>query len=190
MLWWVAGGALVGLLLIVAYPVIQGGSGGQASPPVSGGTAATGMSSVDLNSMTPREAADRLFNRVMIAVEAGDSAQVVGFLPMAISAYEIAEPLNADGLFHLAMLKQTGGDFEGALEAALAGLEENPDHLLNLAAAARASHALGDEEAARTRYSRLLEVWDEELASGLVDYDDHPGQLPELRAEAEAFLGQ
>jgi tetratricopeptide (TPR) repeat protein len=148
----------------------------------------SGPSSLDLTSMTPREAADRLFNRVMMAVEAGDSTEAAGFLPMAISAYEIAEPLNADGLFHLAMLKQTAGDFQGALEAALAGLEDNPDHLLNLAAAARASHALGDDAAARERYTRLLEAWDEETASGLVDYEDHPGQLPTLREEAEAFL--
>jgi len=190
LLWWVAGGALVGLILIVAYPVIQGGRGAPAgvTPSASGGMPGSGPSSLDLASMTPREAADRLFNRVMIAMEAGDSTEAMGFLPMAISAYEIAEPLNADGLYHLATLKQTARDFEGALAAALAGLEDNPDHLLNLIAAARAAHSLGDDQGARDRYARLLAVWDDQMASGIADYQDHSGQIPELKAEAEAFL--
>ena len=53
-----------------------------------------GPAGVDLSSMTPREAADRLFNRVMTAVAADDSTEVVSFLPMAIRSLELAEPLD------------------------------------------------------------------------------------------------
>jgi len=190
MIWWVAGAALVGLLLIVAYPVLRrdNGPAQPAGVAPSASNPAAGMSSVDLNSMTPREAADRLFDRVMRADAAGDSTQVVSFLPMAISAYDMVQPLDPDASYHLAVLKQTAADFEGALAAARIGLEENPDHLLNLVAAARAQQALGDLEGARQNYSRLLEVWDEQQATGLEDYAAHAGQLPEFRAEAESFL--
>jgi tetratricopeptide (TPR) repeat protein len=192
MLWWVAGGALVGLLLIVAYPVIQGGRGAQdpvgGTPAASGGMPGSGPSSLDLTTMTPREAADRLYDRVMMAVEAGDSVQAVGFLPMAISAYEIAEPLNADGRFHVATLKQTQGDFEGAMASALAGLEDNPDHLLNLVAAARAAHAMGDDVTAGEHYTQVLDAWQVEMGKGLEEYELHSRMLPDLRSEAEAFL--
>ena len=192
MLWWVAGAAMVGLLLIVAYPVLRRDDGPTAPAGVtpSSSMPGTGASSVDLSSMTPREAADRLFDRVMRADAAGDTAQVSSFLPMAIAAYDRAQPLDPDGSYHLAILKQTAADFEGALSAAQAGLEENPDHLLNLVAAARAQHALGDLEGARQRYSRLLEVWDEQEASGLEEYAAHASQLPQLRSEAESFLEQ
>jgi tetratricopeptide (TPR) repeat protein len=126
----------------------------------------------------------------MRAVSAGDSAQAVGFLPMAISAYEIARPLNPDGLFHLALLQETAGNFEGVLASALEALADNPDHLLGLAAAARAAHALGDDGAARERYERLLRVWDQEQAKALEEYVAHQDIMPELRAEAEAFLAR
>jgi tetratricopeptide (TPR) repeat protein len=192
MIWWVAGAALVGLLLIVAYPVLQGDDGPAAPTGVapSSSMPGAGASSVDLSSMTPREAADRLYDRVMRADAAGDTAQIFSFLPMAIAAYDRAQPLDPDGFYHLAVLKQTAADFEGALAAAQGGLAESPDHLLNLIAAARAQHALGDLEGARQRYSRLLEVWDEQQASGLEDYAAHAGQLPEFRSEAESFLEQ
>lgn len=198
--WWVAGGALVALILVIAYPVLRqdavappGTAAPAGSGPAAGSAPGQGASSVDLSSMTPREAADALFNRVMRAASAGDSAQVASFLPMSTQAYERARPLDPDGLFHLALLQQTGGDFEGALATAREALEENPNHLLNLGAAAQAAHAMGDDEGAREYYRTLLEGWDEELAAGRPEYDAetaHGGMLPGLRQEAEDFLNR
>jgi tetratricopeptide (TPR) repeat protein len=126
----------------------------------------------------------------MGALERGDSAEAVGFLPMAISAYEIARPLNPDGLFHLALLQEAAGDFDAALASAQEGLEGNPDHLLNLAAAGRAARATGDDAVARAHYQRLLDAWDQEQAKALEEYVLHREMMPELRAEAEAFLSR
>ena len=78
--WWMAGALLLGLILVIAYPVY--GPGRQASaPPIAAGPAAGPVSGPagsppDLSSMTPREAADRLFNRVMTAVSTNDDAEV------------------------------------------------------------------------------------------------------------------
>ena len=55
-------------------------------PPLSSTVPAPGQS-VDLASLSPRQAADRLFNRVMAASENGDTAEALQFAPMALQAY-------------------------------------------------------------------------------------------------------
>lgn len=199
--WWIAGLAMVAVILFMLVPVLQPDRGLQQGDSAPGGTpsgapagpAAAGelgpAPNVDLSSMTPRQAADRLFDRVMRAASAGDSAEVQQFLPMALGAYERARPLDADGLFHLSALQRTATRAEEALETAREGLSDEPNHLLLLSAAAEASRQLGDTAAARGHYERLLEVWDEERASGREEYEAHSALLPRLREDAESFLG-
>lgn len=193
--WWVSAGLLGALALVVLFSELAPGRAGTGLPPArstsAGGAAAppTGAAAVDLGSMTPRQAADALFNRVMGALSARDTIQARTFLPMAIEAHRLAEPLDADGLFHLALLRKAAGDHAGALATALVGLEQNPRHLLNLGAAADASRELGDMEGARARYRTLLDAWTVELAAGRAEYEHHSDFLPILRAEADAFLG-
>lgn len=200
--WWVAGLAMVAVILFMLVPVLQPDRGlqdGEAAPgaPATGGGPAGGgpaggdlgpAPNVDLGSMTPREAADRLFDRVMRAAAAGDSSEVQQFLPMALGAYERARPLDADGLFHLSALQRTALEHEAARETALSGLEDEPDHLLLLAEAAEAARQLGDTAAARRHYEHLLEVWEEERAGGREEYEAHSALLPRIREDAEAFL--
>ena len=98
--WIVAGLALVGLIAVLVFPrLFPDEPASTVVAPVSGGAA-----SIDLSSMTPRQAADRLFNRVMSSVAAGDSAQARTFLPMAIGAYARVQGLDLDGRYHLAVL--------------------------------------------------------------------------------------
>ena len=183
--WWMAGALLLGLILVIAYPVY--GPGRPAAPaPVAAGPA-TGAAGVDLSSMTPREAADRLFNRVMTAVAADDSTEVVTFLPMAIRSFELAEPLDADGKFHLVLLHLTGQFNAEALEGAEEILSEQPNHLLGLAMAGDASLALGDSASARGYYGRWLDAYETETAKDLLEYRDHSAMFPEMQATAEAL---
>jgi tetratricopeptide (TPR) repeat protein len=147
-----------------------------------------GPGTTDLSSMSPREAADRLFNRVMTAASNGDSVEMQGFMPMAISAYEQARPLDLDGLFHLSMLNRTAGAPEEALSNAAEVLEVDPDHLLGLAAAAEAAIDLGRVDEAAGYYRHLLDVFDQENARALNEYVSHSTIVSALRSEAEAFL--
>jgi tetratricopeptide (TPR) repeat protein len=176
----------------VVWPVVRpgastpdqaGGAGGAG-----GGGPAAGAAGVDLSSKTPREAADRLYTRVMGAAEVGDSATARGFVPMAMSAYEQARPLDADGLFHLSSLQRVAGDFAAALSTAGEALANEPDHLLNLYAAAEASRELGDADEARGYYQRLVDVWDEQMASGHLDYQAHATMMSSVRSAAVEFL--
>lgn len=194
--WWAAGALMVVLILLLVFPVINpaGGPGGSQGPapssqaaPFAGGGAGSGTPP-DLSQMTPREAADRLFNRVMEAAETGDSAQVAMFMPMALQAYEAARPLDADGRFHVSLLERTNGDYQAALTTADEGLAEAPDHLLLLAAAGAAARELGEQARALGYYRRFLEVYDGERTTQRSGYPDHASLIPSLKEEAESFV--
>ena len=138
--------------------------------------------------MTPREAADRLFNRVMEYVSVGDSTCAQMFLPMALDGYERARPLDHDGLYHISLLNRAAMNLEQALGNAIEVLEEDPNHLLALAAAAEATIELGLMDDAESHYRHLLEVFEAESTRGLPEYLDHAGVTETLRDVAEAFL--
>jgi len=184
----VAGVVFVGIILVALYPIFSPQNKNLGEPAQMTNPAA-GPSSIDLTQMTPRGAADRLFNRVMAAREAGNTDEVVNFLPMAINAYDMARPLNLDGLYHVAVLKLEAGDPDGALAESELGLEQYEDHIYLLGTAAQASLALGDSAQAGTYYQRLLDAWDAEMPDSRIEYTEH-GPVPEaMRREAEEFLG-
>jgi hypothetical protein len=183
----------VALIVVLAWPVINPSEPEPAAPaqpaaPFAGGEPGTGAPP-DLSSMSPREAADRLYNRVMQAAEAGDEAEVQRFLPMAIQAYGMIDPLDDDARYHVATLQRAGGDFVSALATAEAGLADKPDHLLLLAAAADAADGMGDRAAARRHWQHFLEVFDVQKSLGLSEYLDHDGVLQQSRDHAREVMG-
>lgn len=196
--WWAAGALMVILILLLVFPIInpEDGGPGQGSPMGGGqqpaapfaGEGQGGGAPPDISDLSPQEAADRLFNRVMRAAEAGDQGQVSMFMPMALQAYEAARPLDADGQFHVALLHRTGGDHEASLSVAEEGLSAAEDHLLLLAAAGQAAVELDDTARALEHYRRFLEVYDEERGRDRSGYRDHDRLLPEYRANAESFV--
>lgn len=192
--WWVAGAAMFALIVFVGVSMVRPGPGAApgSTPTEAGGaqtaTPSAGGTPPDISNMTPIEAADRLFNRVMASVSAGDSAQAQAFMPMAIAAYQRARPLTLDGLFHLSMLNRTAGNFEAALAQAYEIIDEDPNHLLGLAAAAEAAVELGELDEAETHYRRVLEIYDEESQRDLEEYTSHSLIVGAVRDDAERFL--
>lgn len=179
-----AGGLLILLIVVVAWPILRPADVAPLPQPASPG----GAPAVDLASMTPREAADALFDRVMRAASGGDSAQVAQFVPMAIMAYDRARPLDSDGRFHLASMQHLSGDFAGALETVAEGLAAEPGHLLLLHAGGQAAVELGDTAAARRFHEEVLAGYDAGLAQRHPDYEAHRELMPTVRAEAAAWL--
>ncbi|HSG46835.1 MAG TPA: hypothetical protein VLA43_03355, partial [Longimicrobiales bacterium] len=131
--WWIAGVAMLGLILVIGVTMVkpEGPSVPPGMPAAGGDNPAAGQSTLDLTTMSPREAADRLFDRVMRTVAAGDTAGALAFQPMAVQAYQGAEPLDLDGMFHQALLEALA-DPAAALVTARRMLAEEPDHLLAL----------------------------------------------------------
>lgn len=190
--WIVAGVALAALVAALVIPRLGGRGQPAAEPPFAPAAAAPASAgqgenpgAVDLSSMTPREAADRLFNRVMTAVSTGDTAQALRFLPMAVMAYQRVDSLDADGRYHLGALYLTGGQWAQARAQADTLLAASPTHLFGLFVAAQAESGRGDQAAARALYRRFLQAYDAELARKLPEYEEHSQGLPAMKAQAE-----
>ena len=193
--WYIAGAAVAALLIVLLFPGLRGGGSpatGVSGPPAMGADASSvpGSRRPPPLTGTPREQADQLFNRVMQAIALNDEAQASFFLPMAILAYQQAGDLDADGLYHLSVLETASGNAAAGRATAERVLEESPDHILALGAAARAADAVGDAEAARRHYEHLLRVFDGEVGRDRPEYIDHSQILPEYRAEAESYLAR
>ncbi len=144
-------------------PELQSGVGG----PV-GGTG--GMP--DLASMSPREAADRLFERSMREEESGNQEQASMFANMALQAYGQvpSDQIDLDALFHVGLLHLSIGDANTARTIADGILEDDENDLLALLLGGRAAASGGDQAPAdgyATRLRAALEV-------GLLDQDGRP----------------
>jgi hypothetical protein len=186
--WYIAGGVLLLLIIILVVPMLRddGARTSALGPAVPAGAAPGTPPPL---TGTPREQADRLFNRIMTAAESGDSAEALRFTPMAIGAYEMAAPLDHDGRYHLAVVHMVAGDYAAARATAEEILATDVNHLLGLAAAGEAAERAGDLAAARDYYGRLLAAYDAEVARGLQEYRDHAQSLPQFRAAAQRITG-
>ncbi len=185
------------LLTVLAWGSWGRGDASQsvaAGQPLQEGRTALGPTGVvDLASMTPEEAALRLFNRVMRAEGSGDTAQARQFAPMAIAAYMRIQVLGADERFHLSLLYVVAGDAAAALDEARMILLDHPSHLLGLVSAAQAAILTGDEDGGAEYYGTFLGSYETEIASGLAEYGQpasggHLDYLVEQREEARRFL--
>lgn len=181
------------VLLAAGAGIVIGmfGSGGEDLPiPNSGSVSQPGMppgdpSSIDLSSMSPMDAAVRLFDRVIGAVENADTVTAEQFLPMAIAAHERAEPLDNDGIFHLTILERLAGRQDRAIGAAERVLADHPTNLLALASAGEAALEAGDTAQARGYYQRFLDAYEaEEARQDIPEYQQHGNLLAGMRAAA------
>ncbi len=157
--WVVSGLALIVFVVAISFFVRrQAGPRAEGEPPtggvIEGDRPAAMSSSVDLGSMTPREAADRLFDRTMRERETGSSERVRFFADMGLQAYAVLPPeeIDVDVRFHRGLLQIELENAEAAGTEADMILAEVPDHLLGLLLAARAAEARGDS-ASQARYS-------------------------------------
>jgi len=157
------------------------------SPPFAGGS--TSGAPPDLASMGPREAADRLFNRVASASESGDTAEAMRFAPMALQAYGMIGPLDPDARLHVGMIHLAIGDAQGALVQADSLNAEYPGHLFAAVLAARAHEQAGETDAVRAAYRAFLENEERERAVGRPEYGEHQTLVDRFAAEARAGGG-
>jgi hypothetical protein len=132
--------------------------------------------------------ADQLFNRAMTAHETGQAQQAATLLPEAIMAYQRLEPLDADGLFHLAVLQLAVGNEAGARVTSNRILATAPNHLLGLAAAAQASEKSAPNEA-KGLWQRYLDAYDEQQG-GAPEYAHHQRIFPTLSKQASEFIAR
>ena len=180
---WVIAGASAAALFAVL--LVRLTATAPAAPDVPAPQATT-----DIASMSPRERADRLFNRVMASAERGDSAQVAFFGSMAFQAYDLLGSLDADARYHLGLMRLVTGDTRAAIAQGDSIATRDPHHLFaSLLRAEAATHA--HDAVARDRaWRKFLTDYDSEMKTGKAEYADHRSTLQAARAEAGRDLGK
>jgi predicted nucleic acid-binding Zn ribbon protein len=162
----------------------QGQAMGGAAGAPSGGMA-------DLSQMSPRQAADRLFERAMREEDGGDTERAKFFANMAVQAYGQVPPaeIDLDAHFHLGLLQLLQENTQVARAEAETILAVRPNHLLGLALSARVARAEGDDAAEAAAYDRFLESLDSERASGLTEYQMHGTLIDNETVRAREVTG-
>jgi hypothetical protein len=141
---------------------------------------------VDLASMSPREAADRLYNRTMAASEKGDFAEALRFAPMALQAYDGLGTLDNDARYHVALLRLTTEDINGARVQIEMLRQSAPDHLLGFMLEHQIAERSGKKDSVARANKSFLAAYDAEMAAGRAEYQDHQGSIERFRAAAQA----
>jgi hypothetical protein len=160
-------------------PSFQADGGGGAVPPAT----------TDISNMTPRERADRLFNRVMGAAERNDTAQIAFFAPMAVQAYGLLDALDADARYHLGMIELIQGNSAAAAAQADTLTRAAPRHLLASLLRAEIGRRDNDQAGRDRAWRELLRNFDQEIATGKSEYADHRTALDAAREEARKTAG-
>lgn len=186
---WIVAGVAVALLVVVFVarsggPPAVGSAAAPAGAPAMGGAATT-----DLTQMSPREQADRLFNRVMTASENGNAQEVTFFAPMALQAYGMLGKLDPDARYHVGLIEAATGNEAGAAAQADTLDKESPRHLFAPLLRWEAANKRTDTAAMRRTYRQFLDNYDKEIASGKVEYTDHKTRLEAFREEARGATG-
>jgi hypothetical protein len=180
--WVIAGAAVVVCLLVLGITQLRTAStGAPASPaPAAGALGAP----VDLTQMTPKDAADRLFNRIMTAYENGAKDTAQFFAPMALQAYGMVDSLDADARYHIGLIDLVTADYAGTLAQADTIARAVPGHLYATVLRAEVARARGDSVALHRAQATFLEHYDAESRANRPEYAQHPGVLERFRTEA------
>jgi hypothetical protein len=175
--WFLVGGAVIVILVIVAVLQLKPG----AVPPPAVPAASQLSGPVDLSQMSPKDAADRLFNRVMQANEAGVRDTAALFATMALQAYSMLDTLDDDARFHVGLIELVAGNPAGALAQADTIARTTPSHLFAAMLRADAARATGDSAGAARAEQTYLQNFDAEMAAARPGYEHHGTWLTTYR---------
>ena len=149
-------------------PFAKGAGGGTGRPP-------------DLSQMSPRDIADRLFDRVMRLSGEGkvDSAQF--FATMALQNYDrmpqAGVPFDADLRYDMGRVAEVAGRGDIAAAQADTILRANPTHLLGLVLAIKGAALQGDRARLTDTQRRLVAAAPTERAKNLEEYQRHGNDI-------------
>ena len=150
---------------------------------------AAGVRAPDISNLSPQERADRLYNRVMLLASQGKVDSVQFFAPMALTAYQMLAPLNADQRYDMGRIGEVVGAIPLAKAQADSILRENPNHLLGLILEARLATLVGDTTQLRSWERKLLAAEKSEAAKKRDEYVRHQDDISNALQQARKSLG-
>ncbi len=140
----------------------------------------------DISSMTPRERADRLYDRVMRLDAEGKSDSVQIFANMAVQAYQMVPELDLDARYDMGRIAELANQTDVARAQADAILRESPTHLLGLMLAESLATRAGDDARAREMRRRLVAAAEAERRKNLPEYERHQREIDRALETARA----
>mgnify|MGYP001556947767 FL=1 len=195
--WAIAGVALVGLIALLAgqrfrssppadaaqaQAQAQGAPQGEPDGAPGADAGAGGVRPPDISSMSPRERADRLFDRIMRLDTEGKKDSVQFFSPMAIAAYQMIPNPDADARYDMGRIAEVAGAYAAAKSEADSILATQPTHLLGLVLAMQAARSGGDSASAAAYRAKLRAAQKSELAKKLPEYERHSADIRDALA--------
>ncbi len=190
--WAVMGVAAIALIALIAYnsartnPANSVAAQQMPLDAQAGGGIAPGavVRGPDISELSTQEQADRLFNRVMLLANQGKTDSVMFFAPMAISAYQMLSPPNADQRYDMGRIAEVAGVLPMAKAQADSILALNPTHLLGLVLGARVASLEKDGAALRSFGNRIISSYEAETAKRLPEYERHSADITSALADA------
>ena len=143
----------------------------------------------DISQLTPRERADRLFDRIVQAAEAGDSAQVGQFRPMALAAYSMLPRQDSDSRYHVGLIHSLTGAFAAARAQLDSIRATNPDHLLGVMLDFTIAQLMDNAEGQQQAYREFLDAYDTEIALQKPEYAAHDPAIEAFMTAARQARG-
>ena len=181
-------GAAASLIAVAVFAVVTFSERGGAPPSSSAPPTPAPMpmpnfnTPPDLSQMTLREAADRLFNRIMKASEQGNRAEAQRFVPMAVQAYGALPVLDRDARYHLALIHDVADDRANAGRQIAALRQGAPNHLLALVLEHNTAVRSGDRATVSRVLAAFAAAYDTEIATGRPEYEAHRNTIERFRA--------
>ena len=182
---------LAGLALVAVAAYFGGQSGGQAestavpaeaaapfAPFANGGAGGAPGTAPDIGSMSPRERASRLYDRIMRYSEQGKKDSAAFFAPMAMASFEmLGADLDLDARYDYGRVASETDHLDVAAAQADTILLKSPNHLLGLALRARTAESRGDKTTASKTWKAFTAAKDAELAKKLPEYEWHAADI-------------
>jgi len=138
--------------------------------------------------MSPREAADRLFNRIMASDENGKKDEALRFAPMAVAAYNNLPALDNDARYHLALIHLVANELQQTREQLAKIRETVPKHLLAYMVERSIANRQNDKDGEKKAFKGFLAAYETEFLTSREEYKDHQGSIDRFRKAAQASL--
>ena len=186
---------LVGFVIVVVVAIVaynagrSAGSSSAGGAPLAPGMGGTPAGAPDISSLSPREQADRLFEIVMTAHEQGDFGRVSQFASMALQAYDLLGPLDADAHYHVGLMSAITGNAPEALARVDSIWSTAPNHLLATMLRNSVAQMEGDSAMVVESQQKFLEDYDTEITTDRLEYQLHERAIENFRARVEGTTG-
>ena len=125
----------------------------------------------------------------MLLASKGKIDSVQFFAPMALTAYQMLSPLNADQRYDMGRIGEVAGALPLAKAQADSILSVNPNHLLGLILEARLAVLAGDTAKLHSYERKLIGAQKAELASKRDEYFRHQDDITNALQQARKSLG-